>query len=214
MASGTSSSTSEADFLGAGNFGRVSKGTMDVAIKEIVLRDDEDYQKYYRREVEIMMAINHKNIVRLYKSKKTKKFLTLVMEYCEGGDIEAYVKKKGALTRETCLEFMQSIAEAVEYMHTKDTLHRDLNPRNILVQEEDGFPIIKLADFGLARPASKAESFTLCGTPNYMAPEMFPDALGKVDYSLPADIFSVGLIFLVLHNHVQTGEPLKAIKSR
>jgi len=216
--------TSDDDLLGFGQFGQVYKGrdtnrNIDVAVKKIPLYDDEDYQKYIRRELETMLAIEHAHVVKLHHSEKSKQFLYLVMEFCDGGDIESYIRKKGALQREMCLGFMQNIAEAVEYMHTRKhpILHRDLKPGNILLKIENAIPIIKLADFGLARPVSTAASrfsVTVCGSPNYMAPEARPDADGKVAYDLPVDVFSVGLIFLVLHNHELTRKPLEPIKGK
>ena len=212
----------EDDSIGCGAFGVVFKGrdaeeTMDVAIKRITIGQLEE--KYLEREQSILEGIIHKHIVRLYHSQRSRTYLYLVMEFCEGGHIGIYIEKNGALQRKTSLGFMQSIAEAVEYLHsrTPNIVHRDLKPENVLIQIEGGVPTIKLADFGLARPISAAESrlqMTFGGTFNYMAPECFPDEKGIVEYSLPVDVFAMGLIFLVLHYHVQTRKPLRPIKGK
>uniref|UniRef100_A0A183BK05 non-specific serine/threonine protein kinase n=1 Tax=Globodera pallida TaxID=36090 RepID=A0A183BK05_GLOPA len=121
------------------------------------------------------------------------KYVVLVLEYVNGGDLEKWLKRKTnnhrlLLPEADIWRVFTQIADAVQYIHTKRIIHRDLKPPNMLLTTED---IVKLADFGLSRQQT-AESFaeTGCGTPYYMSPER----ILKESYTTKADIWSLGCI--------------------
>jgi serine/threonine protein kinase len=120
-----------------------------------------------------------------------------VLEYCSEGDLNAYVKKmqtgvvpSGLGVR---LGMMRQLASALSYLHdTMRVLHRDIKAANVLVQPG---PIIKLSDFGLAKDLSlSSHAHTYVGTPYYMSPEVKE----YLPYGRSSDIFSLGVLYLVL----------------
>lgn len=127
-----------------------------------------------------------------YFAQKTDNFIYLVMEYCEGGDLSQYLRKKLILKESEAQSLLQQLTSALKVLWDNNLIHRDLKPQNLLLQHDtDGKVILKIADFGFARyvePTDLAE--TLCGSPLYMAPEI----LRYEKYDSKADLWSVGAI--------------------
>ena len=140
----------------------------------------------------------------------------LFMELCLEGNLNDYVLKMKELSKIQSLRFMQQIASALEYLHSENIIHRDIKPENILVTKhiESKEYVIKVTDFGTAReiPSSSAPmTLTLWGSPNWMAPEVYPDKDGRVHYNNQSDTFSSGVLYLSLADHGK-GKLLKARK--
>ncbi|KAI3417815.1 Serine/threonine-protein kinase Nek6 [Globodera pallida] len=191
--------------IGTGAFARVFHGVespsnRNVALKRINLTElDTDSVLYasVKNEVNILKSLSHPNIVKYFYSfeevRQGVKYVVLVLEYVNGGDLEKWLKRKTnnhrlLLPEADIWRVFTQIADAVQYIHTKRIIHRDLKPPNVLLTTED---IVKLADFGLSRQ-QKAESFaeTVCGTPYYMSPERILEE----SYTTKADIWSLGCI--------------------
>lgn len=98
------------------------------------------------------------------------RYILLVMEYSENGELFDYITQRGRLTEGEARRIFQQLVGAVEYCHSRMVVHRDLKPENILL---DSMWRVKLADFGLGN-CMKDGSFlrTSCGSPNYAAPEV------------------------------------------
>ena len=195
----------DTNFLGRGTYGDVYRGVRtdtgeSVAVKRIVLQHDELQDKYLQRELMALSRINHPNVVKLFDVKRSASFLYLYMEYCEEGDLEKYLRTH-ALPPHIMLRFIQQSAEAVLFMHTmrpEPIIHRDLKPGNFLITVQDEEPNLKVADLGFARSTSTSGgriSGTYCGTPDFMAPEVRPDAQGYIHYDIKTDVFSLGVIY-------------------
>lgn len=117
-------------------------------------------------------------------------FLLLRMK---GGDLFDRVAEK-PLTENEAKHVVKSILSGIQYLHTNNIVHRDLKPENIMMVD-NGSTDIKITDFGLSRIVDeKGEMSTLCGTPQYMAPEI----LLRMKYSSKADIWSIGVIAYVI----------------
>lgn len=114
------------------------------------------------------------------------------MEFCSGGDLAGFLKKRGGHVPEcTARGFMRHIATGIAYLQSRNLIHRDLKPHNLLLTKDTTTAVVKIADFGFARniePTTLAD--TLCGSPLYMAPEI----LSSQKYDLKADIWSSGTI--------------------
>jgi eukaryotic-like serine/threonine-protein kinase len=136
------------DLLGAGGMGEVYRARdarlkRDVAIKvlpEQFSRDEERLARF-RREAQVLAALNHPNIAAIYGMEESGGTTALVMEIVDSRDLT------GPLNIETALDYARQIAEALEAAHEKGIVHRDLKPSNIKVTLEG---VVKVLDFGLA----------------------------------------------------------------
>lgn len=119
-------------------------------------------------EVSIHQSLNHSNVVTLVESFEDADNYYLVMELC---DQELYQRiKKQRLTESEIRFYGKQLAEGLQYLHSQNIIHRDIKLGNLLLQGD----VLKIADFGLAvRLADdEEERSTLCGTPNYISPEI------------------------------------------
>uniref|UniRef100_A0A8C2ZZS8 non-specific serine/threonine protein kinase n=1 Tax=Cyclopterus lumpus TaxID=8103 RepID=A0A8C2ZZS8_CYCLU len=180
------------DLIGHGAFAVVFKGRHKekrdwvVAVKCINKKNLAKSQSLLGKEIKILKELKHENIVRL-----------LDFQYCNGGDLAEYLHSKGTLSEDTIRVFLQQIGQAMKVLQSKDILHRDLKPQNILLCHPEGrrsSPIntsIKIADFGFARHLqTNTMAATLCGSPMYMAPEV----IMSQNYDAKADLWSIGTI--------------------
>lgn len=186
--------------LGRGKFGTVhrceeKKSGRIFAAKFILTQRQEDRQDV-EREVEIMRSLQHPRLLQLYDCyDDCKKQMVLVLELIEGGELfERVIDDDFVLTEKACAIFVRQICEGVDYMHSKNILHLDMKPENVLCTTRTGNRI-KLIDFGLARfyePDKKLQ--VLFGTPEFTAPEVVN--FDMVGYQ--TDMWSVGVICYVL----------------
>lgn len=161
--------------------------------------DSEVILRRFRREQEILAALEHPNIARLIDVGVSGEGIPfLAMEYVEGEDLTAFSQRKNLSVNEKLILF-RKVCEAVSYAHSRLVVHRDLKPSNIVVNEQ-GEP--KLLDFGISKLISETESpadkgtVTSLGmlTPNYASPEQFR---GET-VSTSTDVYSLGVILYEL----------------
>ena len=142
--------------------------------------------------------INNDKVVKLYEVHETDNSIYLVMELIKGKTLYDTLKKpyfKRNLSAIRINEILQSILMAIDYLGSHSIMHRDLKPANILIEKTHN---VKIADFGLATFVDSTEYlFKKCGTPGYMAPEIFKynDQVPSTAYDEKCDVFSVGCIF-------------------
>ncbi|CEM01517.1 unnamed protein product [Vitrella brassicaformis CCMP3155] len=143
--------------LGAGTYGTVRIATelstgKKVALKTIQLEDDEGKQNGVTntaiRELILLRALRHPNIVRCTELEADAKELRMVLEYCNRGDLRREIKKPGNLTITAIKKYARQVLSALAYMHMNYIVHRDLKPQNLLL---DSSGDLKVGDFGLAR---------------------------------------------------------------
>ena len=159
-----------------------------VAIK--LVRGGEALVQRFRQERQILAALEHPNIARLFDGGTTADGLPyLVMEYVEGTPIDAYA---AALSVPEKLRLFLQLCDAVQYAHRSLIIHRDIKPANVLVTA-DGVP--KLLDFGIAKLASRTEeTSTRVMTPDYASPEQLQ---GRA-VTTATDVFSLGVLLFEL----------------
>ena len=190
--------------IGQGGFGTVHKGVnsetgVKIAAKQIVFKGNKRRRKLVEKEMELTKQIpDHKHIVKAYGHYLTSDLGWIFLEYCNLGDLDAYLKKSVRLDIKSKVKIMYQSASAVQFMHSLDPqiIHRDIKPENILLKREKGDIIVKFSDFGLSRLYYDGSKMTTyCGTRHYMAPELHSDF---PRYESSVDIFSLGLVILVV----------------
>ena len=125
---------------------------------------------HVKNERRILYSLKSKFTVNLIETFCTKSDLYLVMEFVSGGELFYYMHKKKILPINQVKFYIAQIATALHHMHTLDIIYRDLKPENILIGT-DGY--LKITDFGFAkRLARGSRAWTLCGTPDFLAPEI------------------------------------------
>jgi len=195
------------ELLGSGNFAEVKKGihrysSENVAIKilekrKLMLKSSSKMVISLEREINILKSIKHENIIQIYDVYEDEKYVYLVLELAQHGELFDRIKEE-SLTEPQARKVMKQLFEALEYLHNQGIAHRDLKPENILLQDDKELTI-KISDFGLARFVD--ENFymrTLCGTLTYAAPEVtniMKNKEGK--YTIAVDMWSCGVILFV-----------------
>lgn len=110
------------------------------------------------REVSIMKLLNHPNIVKLFEVIETKKTLYLVMEYITNGEVREFIVKKGRIKENVARQMFRQIVSAVQYLHSKNIVHRDLKAENLLL---DNNLNVKIVDFGFSNMFVEGNDFVL-----------------------------------------------------
>jgi serine/threonine protein kinase len=210
------------DKIGAGGMGQVFKAEHRrmkriVAIKTLPARTMKDAAAVarFQREVEAAGKLRHPNIVAADDADEAGGVHFLVMEYVEGTDLSALVKKHGPLPPAKALNYILQAARGLEFAHKKGVVHRDIKPGNLLV---DGEGTVKILDMGLARIEAGGDAATqaeltgtgaVMGTVDYMAPEQ---AVSTKGVDARADIYSLGctLYYLLSGQATYGGDTLMA----
>lgn len=185
--------------LGVGGMATVYLGlpaqTLDedgkVAIKVIhrSFAQDEEYQRRFQREFQIMQRLDHPGLVRVLESGDLNGLLYIAMEYVEGETLRDLLERSGQLEIGAFVRLAGQILEAVDAAHRAGVTHRDLKPENIMLCGQG----VKVMDFGLATASGTARitlSGDTVGTPRYLAPEQFTK--GAESHS---DQYSLGVVF-------------------
>ena len=178
--------------IGKGNYGSVSlvmnkKTKFPYAIKAIsknlIIRDD--LAENIMLEKNIILKIDHPFIVKLVKSLKDENNVYFLLEYVKGKELFEVMRDIGYLNKEQTNFYIASLLTAINYLHERKIIYRDIKPENIMVIK-NGY--LKLIDFGTAKEIEDRTK-TIIGTPHYMAPEII---LGR-EYSFPVDYWSISI---------------------
>ncbi|KAI0299340.1 kinase-like domain-containing protein [Multifurca ochricompacta] len=148
-----------------------------------------------RNEIAVLKRVSsgHQNIVTLYDYFETANNLYLCFDLCTGGELFDRICAKGNYHEPDAADLVRTIMKGVQYIHDSGIVHRDLKPENLIFRTPAEDADIMIADFGLSR-VMEEERFHLlteiCGTPGYMAPEIFK----KTGHGKPVDIWAMGVI--------------------
>lgn len=206
--------------LGQGKFGRVylareKKTKFIVALKVLqksqLLRASFEHQ--LRREIEIQSHLRHPNILRMYGYFYDSTKVYLILEYCMGGELYKHLQNKVRFDERSSAKMIVQMADALQYCHSKNVIHRDIKPENLLVGKSGE---IKIADFGWSVHAPTSRRNTMCGTLDYLPPEI----VRREEHDEQVDVWSLGILlyeFLVgeppfdAPNHEATYSRIKAV---
>lgn len=161
----------------------------DVAVKLLRDNGDDAVRMRFRREIEMLQALDHPNIVPILDAGETENSVYLVMPYMAGGSLRQKMGQRPLPFSQT-ITIIQRIAEALDYAHERNIIHRDIKPHNILLNEQGA---VCLSDFGVARiidSDNPAQTVTMIGTPEYMAPEQVLEG----GLSAQTDIYQLGVL--------------------
>lgn len=180
--------------LGKGKFGNVylarEKQTgfiiaLKVLFKSQLQKCQVEYQ--LRREIEIQSHLRHPNILRLYGYFHDETRIYLILEYAPKGEVYKNLQKCGRYDDSTAAKYMGQLADALKYCHSRKVIHRDIKPENLLLGVTGD---VKIADFGWSVHAPSSRRTTLCGTLDYLPPEMVEGN----PHNEKVDLWSLGVL--------------------
>ena len=192
------------ELIGGGSFGKIfkvkQKNTSKIYAMKVLNKSyliQKKLLRYAITECNILKNSDCPFILKLHYSFQTPENLYMILDYCPIGDL-SYQIQINLFEEEEAKFYIAELIIAIEYLHKRDIIYRDMKPENILI-DEDGH--IKLADFGLAKENVKNDTpnKTFCGSPQYLSPEM----LSKEGTTKSSDIYGIGAILF----EMVTGAP-------
>jgi len=180
--------------LGRGKFGSVYLArekrshfivALKVLFKSQLLKANVEHQ--LRREIEIQSHLKHGHILRLYGYFYDAKRVFLILEFAPQGELYKTLTKAGKFDEKKSATYIAQLTSALEYCHSKKVIHRDIKPENLLLGMKGE---LKISDFGWSVHAPSSRRTTLCGTLDYLPPEMIE---GKM-HDEKVDLWSIGVL--------------------
>jgi len=155
---------------------------------------DEYNRKALESEVNIMLRLQHDNIVTLHELFDTPNHLHMIIDLLSGGELFDRIVEKGHFSEKEAASIVRQITNSLAYLHENKIVHRDLKPENLLYVDKKNDRIM-LVDFGLAKQMKDNQPLsTPCGSPAYVAPEV----LERKPYGAEVDWWSLGVILYIL----------------
>lgn len=180
--------------LGKGKFGNVylareRQSKFILALKVLFKKQLEKagVEHQLRREVEIQSHLRHPNILRLYGYFHDATCVFLILEFAPKGEVYGELQRCGRFSEERSATYIMELADALSYCHSKNVIHRDIKPENLLLGANGE---LKIADFGWSVHTPSSRRSTLCGTLDYLPPEMIE---GKT-HDRKVDMWSLGVL--------------------
>ncbi|XP_054734830.1 serine/threonine-protein kinase PLK4 [Anastrepha obliqua] len=188
--------------LGKGGFASVYKARCTrtnemVAIKMIdkQLIQRAGLANRVRQEVEIHSRLKHPSVLELYTFFQDENYVYLVLELAHNGELHRYMKQQvgRSMSEEEAAIILRQVVSGLLYLHSHQIMHRDISLSNLLLSKDMH---VKIADFGLATQLRRPDEkhMTMCGTPNYISPEV----VTRATHGLPADLWGLGCMFYTL----------------
>ncbi|RWA14009.1 hypothetical protein EKO27_g1103 [Xylaria grammica] len=184
--------------LGKGKFGRVylaRERTSGFICALKVLHKSElsqgGVERQVRREIEIQSNLRHPNILQLFGHFHDSKRVFLILEFAAKGELYKHLRRENRFPEWKASQYIAQMASALRYLHRKHIIHRDIKPENILVGIHGE---IKISDFGWSVHAPNSRRKTMCGTLDYLPPEMIKPGTSDNSYNEKVDLWSLGVL--------------------
>lgn len=180
--------------LGCGAFGRVKLAYVKSKDQYFALKCqakrsivESGLQEHVLNEIRVMKKINHPYIAKLYLALQDQQYIYFVLELLQGGELFTHLRNKGKFNEVAARFYAATVVYAFSTLHAKKIAYRDLKPENLVI-DQTGY--IKLVDFGLAKQLLSGKTWTLCGTPDYLAPEIILNE----GHDLAVDYWALGVL--------------------
>ena len=171
------------------------RGSVAVKVLRAALAGDEQFQKRFMREAQIVSRLEHPNIVRITDFGQEQSSYFIVMELLSGPDLNHLIKEEKRISLSSTVSILRGVADALDYAHPNGLIHRDIKPSIVMLDSSTIPPRSVLTDFGIAKMVDAHTRITntagMLGTFDYMAPEQI-QASADVDGS--ADIYALGVM--------------------
>ena len=191
------------NFLGEGAFASVylvqNRITDSIRAMKIINKSaecTEQEEQEIINEINILRAMDHPNILKIFEFYSNKESYSIITEYCSGGELFNEITETGPFDEKYAAYVMYQIFSAINYCHKMNIIHRDLKPENILIvdRNRNGYPRVKICDFGTSLMVEKGRvQKKIVGSSYYIAPEVL-----KNKYNEKCDIWSCGVILYIL----------------
>jgi serine/threonine protein kinase len=190
--------------IGRGGFAVVYRArdpTLDrvIALKVLAphLTWDRTFAERFRLEAQSTARLRHPHIVKIHEVGQDDERPYIAMEYLTGRTLTKLLETEGAMSPERALPFLEQIADALDHAHSEGVIHRDVKPRNVMMEETRQGVRVTLMDFGLMKAMESSESLTSAGTilgsPEYMAPEQ-ADPNRRDEIGSATDLYALGVV--------------------
>ncbi|XP_077982536.1 aurora kinase C-like [Glandiceps talaboti] len=180
--------------LGKGKFGNVylarEKTTKFITALKVLFKSQlqrAGVEHQLRREIEIQTHLRHSNILRMYGYFYDDTRVYLILEFAPRGELYKELQKCGKFDEKRSAMYIEQLADALKYCHSKKVIHRDIKPENLLLSLKGD---LKIADFGWSVHAPSSRRATLCGTLDYLPPEMIEGRM----HDEKVDLWSLGVL--------------------
>jgi len=187
--------------LGSGNMATVYEYTHKLTGKhyaaKVVLKRTLDKSSDFTNELEILGHLKgHPHILKLEDVFEDSKSYHLITDLVSGGELFDRICNAGVYNEQIAKDMCLPILKAIHFCHQNNVVHRDIKPENLLLLDNSENSPLKIADFGVATWNNNlaAENYPKCGTPEYMAPEMYTGQ----QYGLKVDVWAMGCVVFIM----------------
>eukprot|EP00210_Caulerpa_lentillifera_P007239 g6926.t1 len=198
--------------LGTGGFSAVKLATerrtlqqyackiMTLPDQDETVEDHENSRGDIFKEIEILCFAEHENVMFLKEFYIEGDKVYLITELLSGGELLDAVLQRGNYSEADACSCFRQLLKGIAYLHSKGIVHRDLKLENLMLASQDDIATIRIVDFGLAKRLSHGVNrmATVCGTPQYVAPEIIQGNSERPGYSKSVDLWSAGVILFIL----------------
>ena len=187
------------NLLGTGGFAKVflvkdeimSKSFADKVISKAMFKRRKSAKQKVEKEIKIHRRMNHVNVIAFHRFFEDSDYVHLLLELAPQKTLLHVNKYRRLVTECEARYYAKQIFAGASYIHSQHVLHRDLKLGNMFLSSN---MVVKIGDFGLATSFSENQPGSLCGTPNYIAPEV----LAKKGHSISSEVWSIGCMVYAL----------------
>lgn len=190
--------------IGRGAYSEVfiarDKQRNELCAVKVLERSNAEHAKLIDRELAVLRTLNHQNIVQIYDIFDSARETYVVMEYLAGGELLDLITENDHLSEKNAKQVIREVLQAVQDLHARGIVHRDVKPENILCVNRTWPLRVKLTDFGLSKMIGNGEDGaervmrSQCGTAYYLAPEI----ANNMAYAKPVDLWACGVVLYVM----------------